>query len=109
MRGASDARFRVIGLFLAWAVIFAASYALPMTMEATGDSFTRGLNRLGYWFWPQAIAFVLAIVVWTVAASRSAQLSNALVWLSRLPLIAVAVQVLILIALVMYAMITIPP
>jgi hypothetical protein len=108
MRGASDARYRVIGLFLVWAVMFAASYAIPLTMEATGDGFTRGLNRFGYWFWPQLIAFVLAIVVWTVAATRRAQLSNGLVWLARLPLIAVAVQVAVFVALVIFAMITMP-
>ena len=105
---ASDARYRVIGLVLAWAMIFAASYAVPMSMEATGDGFTRGLNRLGYWFWPQVAAFVLAIVVWTVAAGRRAELSNGLFWLARLPLIAVAVQVAVFIALVIYAMITVP-
>jgi hypothetical protein len=59
MRDKSGARIRVIGLFLVWAVMFAASYAVPMSMEATGDGFTRGLNRLGYWFWPQVAAFVL--------------------------------------------------
>ena len=108
MRGASDARYRVIGLVLVWAVIFAASYAVPMTMEATGDGFTRGLNRFGYWFWPQAAAFVLAIVVWTVAAGRRAQLSNGLIWLARLPLIVVGVQVAAFVALVIFAMITVP-
>jgi len=108
MSGASGARFRVIGLFLVWAVVFAVSYAVPMTMEATGDGFTRGLNRFGYWFWPQAAAFVLAIAVWTIAAGRRAQLSNGLMWLARLPLIAVAVQVAGFLALVIYAMVTIP-
>jgi hypothetical protein len=52
--------------------------------------------------------FVLAIVVWMVAHSRSAHLSTAFVWLARLPLIAVAVQVAVFIVLVIYAMITIP-
>jgi hypothetical protein len=108
MGEASATRLRVVALFLAWAAMFVASYAVPMTMEATGDGFTRGLNRLGYWFWPQAIGFVLAIVVWMVAGARRAHLSNRLVWLARLPLLAAAVQVLIFIVLVVYAMITIP-
>lgn len=100
---------RVIGLFLIWSVIFAASYAVPLTMEATGDGFTRGLNRFGYWFWPQAVAFVIAIVIWIVAASRRAQLSNGLMWLARVPLITVGVQIAALVALVVFAMMTVPP
>ena len=109
MGEASAARVRVVGLFLLWATVFVASYVAPMMITPEGDGFTRGLNRIGYWFWPQVVAFVLAIVVWTMAGARRAQLSNGIVWLARLPLLVIAAQVLILIAVVIFATMTTPP
>jgi len=51
---------------LVWALAFAASFAVFVLVPATGDSFTRGLNRvMGFLGW-QAVAAVLAVAVWTI-------------------------------------------
>ncbi len=52
--------------FLLWALAFAASFAVVLLVPATGDGFTRGLNRvMGFLGW-QAVAAVLALAVWTI-------------------------------------------
>ncbi len=51
---------------LLWALAFAASFAVFVLVPATGDSFTRGLNRvMGFLGW-QAVAAMLAVAVWTI-------------------------------------------
>jgi hypothetical protein len=51
---------------LFWALAFAASFAVFALVPPTGDSFTRGLNRvMGFLGW-QAVAAMLAVAVWTI-------------------------------------------
>ena len=58
MRSTSDARSRVIGILVLWAIVFAASFVVPLFIPATCQSFLCGFNRLAYWFWLQVAAFV---------------------------------------------------
>jgi hypothetical protein len=103
MRGASKARSRVIGILVVWAVVFAASFIVPMFIAPTGESFFRGLNRIAYWFWLQAAAFVLAIIVGVWAHARRSDISRRLVWLSRVPVLLAAAEILAIAATIMWA------
>lgn len=69
----------VLGLWLA----AMALSALALTAEATGDGFTRGLNRLtGFLGW-QLAGMILALTAWL--ASRSLEKGEGLRWLARIP------------------------
>ena len=103
MLGASDTRARLIGLLLVWAVVFAASFIVPIFIPPTGESFFRGLNRIVYWFWLQVAAFVLAIVIGLWAHARRTDISRRLVWFSRVPLIVAGVEVVAIAATIMWA------
>jgi len=94
MYGASAARSRVIAILLVWVSVFAASFVVPMFIEPTGELYMRGLNRLNYWFGLQVAAFALAIVVGVWAHVRRSDISRRLVWLSRVPLLVTAAEVL---------------
>jgi len=103
MHGASDARTWVIGILLAWTVVFAASYIAPTFIAPTGDGFMRGFNRVPYWFWGQVAALVLAIAVCVSAHVRRADISRMLVRFSRVPLLVAAAEILALIAVILWA------
>lgn len=45
-----------------WLALFVASFIVALTTEPTGDSFTRGLNRLASFMTWQAAAFASAVV-----------------------------------------------
>ena len=55
-----------------WAVCFAVGFVHTFSIEATGDSFVRGMNRAGVFLAWQAGAFVAAII----AAVLSRQISK---------------------------------
>ena len=97
MHGASDARFQVIGILLAWTIVFGASYVVPMFIAPTGELYMRGLNRLDYWLSLQVAALVLAITAWLMARSRRSEISRRLIWLSRVPLLVAAAEILALV------------
>ena len=61
----------VLFLLFAWVILFALSFILPRTVEATGDGFTRGLNRLSIFFGWQIAAFVVAILTALLSWRRS--------------------------------------
>mgnify|MGYP006308388507 CR=1 FL=1 len=69
--------------FATWAVVFAAAFLVPWSMEATGDGFARGLNRVGAFFGFQLAAAVIALAVWLFGNRFAA--GNAIRWLSRAP------------------------
>ena len=103
MRSASDARSRVIGIFLLWAIVFAASFAVPLFIRPTGEMFFRGFNRIEYWFWFQAAAFVVAIVLAISTLIWRAQISSRLAWTGRVPVILGGIEMLAIAVLVVWA------
>ncbi len=103
MRDTSDTRSWVIGILLVWALVFAASFVVPMFVAPTGESFFRGLNRIAYWFWLQVAALVLAIILGTWAHARRSEISRSLVWLSRAPLLLAAAEIFALAVTIMWA------
>lgn len=54
----------VMGLFAVWVALFAAGFVAYAVTEATGDSFTRGLNRIGGFLGFEAAAAIAAIMSW---------------------------------------------
>ncbi len=103
MRDTSGIRTRVIGILVVWAVVFAASFIVPMVIAPTGESFFRGLNRIAYWFWLQVAAFVLAIIVGVWAHLRRSDISRRLVWFSRVPFLVAAAEIFAIAVTIMWA------
>jgi hypothetical protein len=92
----STIRSWVIGIPIAWIVLFAASFIVPMFIEPTGEMYMRGLDRLSYWLWLQVAASVLAVAAAALAYVRRANISGRLVWMSRMPLLVVAAELLVI-------------
>jgi hypothetical protein len=53
-----------MGLFAVWLALFAAGFLAYAVTEATGDSFTRGLNRIGNFLGFEAAAALAAVMSW---------------------------------------------
>ena len=83
MRMTNDARSRVIGILLLWAIVFAASFVVPLFIPVTCQSFLRGFNRIAYWFWLQIAAFVVTIAAAIAAQLWRAEISSRLLWTTR--------------------------
>ena len=103
MRSASDARSRVMGILLLWAIVFAASFIVPLFIRPTGESFFRGFNRIEYWFWLQVAAFAVAIAAAVAAHMWRAEMSRRLRWTSRVPVILGGVEMLAIAMLIVWA------
>ena len=91
----------VTGILLAWIVVFAASFIVPILVPPTGESFFRGLNRIVYWFWLQVAALVLALAACALAHWRRAYVSRSLKLLTLLP-VSIAAAVAIFLASIIY-------
>jgi hypothetical protein len=103
MRSTSDARLQVIGILLLWAIVFAASFVVPLFIRPTGESFFRGFNRIEYWFWLQVAAFVVAIALAIFTHLWRAEISKRLLWTSRMPVIMGGLEMLAIAALIVWA------
>ncbi len=79
-------------LLLLWAAAFVWSFVSTQITPATGDGFTRGMNRIsGFAIW-QALAFALAIGIWVLGGAFHK--STVLCRVSRVPAIAALLVVL---------------
>jgi hypothetical protein len=103
MHSTGAIRSWMIGILVAWVVVFAASFIIPTFVPATGDGFVRGLNRLVYWFWFQAAAFVLAIAAAWLAHSRRTEISRTLARFAFVPLLVAAAQIVLLASIIYWA------
>ena len=72
-------------LLAAWAVIFLASFLIPFFIPPAGEGFTRGLNRVVWWFWFQVVAGLIGLAA-AVIAGRDRQLSSRVRWASHVVL-----------------------
>lgn len=76
-----------------WAVLYAASFVVAWYTAASGDGFTRGLNRVMVFGQYQIGAGMLAVPVWWLGRTLPRRWQR---WLARAPaLLAVALLVLI--------------
>ena len=103
-RDTGTIRSWVIALVLAWTAAFSASFVVPMFIEPTGELYMRGLNRLSYWLWLQVAALVIAIAAAALAYARRADISKRLVWMSRVPLLVVAAELLVIVWTIQHTM-----
>lgn len=88
--------------FVLWLVCFAVSFSLPFLLEAKGDGFTRGLNRLGAFMGWQLGATVFAFLGFITGIGKLKG-RRSISWLSRGPAIVQATLVIALICLILYA------
>jgi hypothetical protein len=79
---------KIIAMVLVWGVVFAAGFILPRFIEPTGDGFTRGLNRLPYFFTLHCLGFIVAVVTAALSFNSRAELSKWLQFTGFVPLLA---------------------
>jgi len=84
-----------------WAMLFAAAFVVPTLMPATGDGFTRGLNRVSAFLGWQAAAGVVAFAVWLLG--NRAPPGSPGRRLSRAPLVLLGLGFAALLGLVLWA------
>jgi uncharacterized oligopeptide transporter (OPT) family protein len=60
----------VFGLAALWLVLFVLSFVMAAVTEPTGDSFVRGMNRIGVLLGWQFAALIAAIAALVAALSR---------------------------------------
>ncbi len=88
-------------LLVPWAVTYAWSFVAFMTTTPTGDSFARGLNRIGVFLTWQALAGVMAVGLWIL--SRHFDKGSAGRWFCRVPLVLAGLLVAAIAALIVWA------
>ena len=103
MRSTSDAHLQVIGILLLWAIVFAASFVVPLFVRPTGEMFFRGFNRIEYWFWFQVAAFVIAIALAISIHIWRAEISSRLAWTGRVPVMIGGLEMLAIAVLIVWA------
>lgn len=98
----------VIIILLLWVVVFALAFIVPRFTAATGDSFTRGWNRIGLFFLWQCGAFILAVVsavqAWTVLRSQ-----KVMRWVSSIPMIIHLLMILLVVGVILFSRFNRPP
>jgi len=96
----------IVLLFL-WAATYLASFIIPALSEATGDGFTRGLNRVTAFFGWQIVAGVLGLIIWMLG--RSEEMSSSMRWLTRFPALLASALLIFIIGLILWAALKKPP
>ncbi len=94
-------RFWLMVAGAGWLLAWAASVAVLWTLEPSGEGFVRGLNRVTAFLGWQAIAAMLAPVVWGIG--RAWPKGSAVRRLSRLPMALAVLLALVLGAVVLWA------
>ena len=84
-----------------WAAAWGASFLFYVTTEPTGDSFTRGLNRVMAFLGWQFVAAFFAGLVWIVG--RQLPRTTLQRWLLRTPALLALLLVAAILGLVAYA------
>ena len=83
-----------------WIIAYLWSISILIWTEPTGDSFTRGLNRVAGFFGWQFGAAALGLVIF-LTGRRLAK--GGLRWLSRVPLLLGALPILFVLGLLIYS------
>lgn len=94
-------RYFLYLLLALWLAAYAGSFLQFMFTEASGDGFTRGMNRVMAFLGWQLVAAMLGGMIWLVAARLP---HRPLVrWLMRLPAVLGLLLLLAIGALILYA------
>ena len=97
-----------IVILIAWVVVFILAFVAPRFIAATGDGFTRGLNRVGAFLMWQLGAFCLSIFLVVIAWSKM-QSSKGLKWAFSIPLMIHLLLVVFVIGVIVVANFKKPP
>ena len=92
----------ILFLTLLWLLLFGLSFLAPRWMEATGDGFTRGLNRVAAFMLWQLGAFIVSITLFLFARSGLRQ-SAIRTWYFFLPLFCHLLMVGLLVFAILWA------
>lgn len=89
----STKRTLLWSLFALWLLTYGWSFVVYQTTDPTGDSFTRGLNRISNFLGWQVAAAIVGVPVWFLGRMHSkASIAS---WFTRLPLMLAALLVVI--------------
>lgn len=80
-------------LFALWLLTYGWSFVVFQTTEPTGDSFTRGLNRISVFLGWQVSAAVIGVPVWFLGRMNSK--TSIASWFTRLPLVLAGLLIVI--------------
>ena len=84
---------KILILVAVWVVLFILSFVVPRLIEPTGDSFTRGMNRLPAAIGLQCLAFCVAAVTAGLSFATRKELAN---WILVAGFIPLAVEILLI-------------
>lgn len=80
-------------LFALWLLTYAWSFVVFQTTDPTGDSFTRGLNRVSAFLGWQVSAAVIGVPVWFLGRMNGN--TSVASWFTRLPLVLASLLIII--------------
>lgn len=80
-------------LFALWLLTYGWSFVVYQTTDPTGDSFTRGLNRISNFLGWQVAAAIVGVPVWFLGRMHSK--TSVASWFTRLPLMLAGLLVVI--------------
>lgn len=80
-------------LFALWLLTYVWSFVVFQSTEPTGDSFTRGLNRISNFLGWQVAAAIIGVPVWFLGRMYSK--ASVASWFARLPLVLAGLLVVI--------------
>lgn len=86
-----------------WAVLFAVSFVVAVTLPAEGDGFTRGLNRVNAVLTWQGVALLVALVTLFVGTQGETAQGQ---WIARAPFLTQFALALIVAGIVAYTLLT---
>ncbi len=84
-----------------WAVLFILAFWVPPRVEPTGDSFVRGMNRVGIFFGFQVAAGVVGFLAWRLG--RVFDKPSWQRWLTRAPLLIALAGVSLMAVMIVWA------
>ena len=71
-----DHKLKILGATTLWVIVFVAAFILPRLIEPTGSGFTRGFNRLPFFFGLQCLGLILALTSGILAYINRATLEK---------------------------------
>ncbi len=95
-----------VAALIVWIIFFVLSIIMAGNTEPTGDGFTRGMNRTMVFLQWQAAAFVVSLIAFFMARSKSTNVSQTLRFLGKTPLYTHCVILVFVVCVVLYIMFT---
>jgi len=90
----------LFALLVVWAGLYLASFIHPWTYPATGDGFTRGLNRVAAFFGWQMAAGMVAFAIWLWGRKI---FEGVWLWMIRAPILLALALICFILVLILWA------